>query len=694
MRTTALPASYLKKTALVLGICAGLFAVYVFTRTPDLQLTLEMSSTTSSIAQLYFDTGHGYSESDSISVRVLSHSLSSFQTLVFRLPADNIGSLRFDPLVTSGTVTIKNISVRQSGHLLLTIPPADIVPFHQIVSRTEFPTEVVLSTEPGGNDPGVTFRLHRRLRLRRAFLFGNIRLLLLGFCVLLAVGIIAVVEREPVERVGNGFGTLRARVTASATSNSVRKDVVCCLALILLTVIAYLPLAVYSLSYDPLSELSGLAIGPQVSVAPGSAWLDPNAGFTTQAQGKLSADDWLQGVVPWWNPYSGVGFPLAAEMQASSLFLPFVLLLHFASGVGYLKIALQIFAGVAMYLLLRQLGMTRFAAVLGGVLYQFNGTFAWFAHAPITPVPFLPLFVLGIERSFTLAQKRRPGGSALIAIAIAYSLYAGFPETAFLDGLLALVWAIQRLAVAPVAVRARLAGKILTGGLAGLLLAAPAVIPLWEFINSSGLHHEMGILTLPTPGAAVFLLPYIFGPIGAFGHADSTGQLDALWGGVGGYFGLTLLLLAILALTGKRTDRGLRWTIAIWITPFILRTLNVPGFFQIFHAIPGMDSIAMFRYSETSWEMAGAVLAGYALDDWRRGETSMRRVLSAFGITLACGAAAMWVSGRLIARLLHGEPQYAGWLCGSLAWGLIALVAITALCLRRPTQKARALLGA
>jgi hypothetical protein len=44
-------------------------------------------------------------------------------------------------------------------------------------------------------------------------------------------------------------------------------------------------------------------------------------------------------------------------MQPASLFLPFVLLLHFSSGVVFVSIALQMVAGIATFALLRQLGL-------------------------------------------------------------------------------------------------------------------------------------------------------------------------------------------------------------------------------------------------------------------------------------------------------------------------------------------------
>src|SRR5579863_7385281 len=251
------------------------------------------------------------------------------------------------------------------------------------------------------------------------------------------------------------------------------KDWPCLSILSTLPLLAYAPVAVFQLSLNPMNFGSGLLSWSRRGVTLGGPWLDPNTSFTVHALGGLSAYDWLHGVVPWWNPYTGVGVPLAGEMQSVSFFLPFVLLLHFSNGLILLRIALQIVAGLATYALVRQIGLGRLAAFAAAAVYEFNGPFAWFAHAPVMPIPFLPLLLLGIERAFATAKKGSRGGWLLIGVALGYSLYAGFPETAYLDGLLALAWTIYRLSVSRSAARWTFAAKVVIGGIGGLLVSAP-----------------------------------------------------------------------------------------------------------------------------------------------------------------------------------------------------------------------------
>ncbi len=457
----------------------------------------------------------------------------------------------------------------------------------------------------------------------------------------------------------------------------------------LLPVLAYVPALVMGLSLNPWNFGSGLLSDSHRGVTAGGPWLDPNTSFTIQALGGLSAEDWLHGRVPWWNPYTGVGLPLAAEMQSVSLFLPFVLLLHFANGAIYLKIALQIVAGLASYALLRQLGLRAFSSLAGAALYQLSGPFAWFAHGPIMPMPFLPLLLLGIERASESAKARRRGGWAIIAAALAYSLYAGFPETAFIDGLLALVWTLCRLTTAGKA-RLAFAAKVTIGGAAGLLLAAPVLFPFWEYQAFSSIGH-----TFPTDGLsklslAPLFMPYIFGPIGAFSAIDSTQRLANFWGANGGYLNLTVLFLATLGVLSGNKDRALRIALGAWLAIFLGRLMNVFHLGYLLSFIPLIKVVAVDRYCEPAWSMAAAILAAYALEDWRAGTRSRRiPVLVSSGVTIALGITALYLASSLIKSLSDADSRhYSIWLWGSIAGFLLFTLAIALLYQLRRSRRA------
>jgi hypothetical protein len=453
---------------------------------------------------------------------------------------------------------------------------------------------------------------------------------------------------------------------------------------------AHLPLAAFGLSADPIYFLSGLAEGAPNSILPGlPGILDPNAGFTTEALGGLAAHDWLRGVVPWWNPYSGVGLPLAAEMQPAAFFLPFTLLLALPGGVLWLKLALQVLTGWATFGLLRQLGLLRRVALLGGVLYQLNGTFAWFAHAPINPVPFLPLLLLGIERSFARAQDGRRGGWGWAAVATAWSLYAGFPETAFIDGLLGATWGMLRLAmVAPVA-RLALARKLAAGAVLGVLLAAPIILPFLQFLRIAyvGHHAVLGAVALDPGAYAVLLAPYLYGPIGAG---------PPLFIAVG-YVGLPLVLVALLALRRGRRQVALRWLLAGWVAAAIAKSAQLPGVAELFNLIPFLSQTPFCVYAPPSWELAIVVLACCALDDWHRAAVSARGyragVLVAGGVCGVLLGGAIWLALPSLAELRRVTGNWPVAPAVSLGWTVLVTGAVAALFALEGTARRGVMLG-
>jgi hypothetical protein len=386
------------------------------------------------------------------------------------------------------------------------------------------------------------------------------------------------------------------------------------LLLALLPVLAHLPALTPWFRFDPLYVVSGLTPGTWQTngwLAGYPGWIDGNAGVTTEALGRFAARAWLAGRVPWWNPYSGVGLPLAAEGQTTALFLPFGLLLALPHGLLLLRIALSALAGLFTQALLRRLGMGVPAALLGAVLFELNGTFAWFAHGPIMPVAFLPLLLLGVEQA-------RGGGVPVAAVlGTAWSFLAGFPETAALDLLFAGVWAALRLAQAPA--RASYAARIGGAVAIGLLLAAPAIWPFVEALPREFLGGHAG----PTGGGwqrgnlALMLFPYSGGNLMAdLARGPSTGWV---WFRTGGYVDLVVAALALAALRRRAPDRALRMVLAVWIAATGLRAAGWGPAVALFDMVPLLRQAMVHLYMMPSWSMAAAVLAAFTVRDWQAG---------------------------------------------------------------------------
>ncbi len=69
--------------------------------------------------------------------------------------------------------------------------------------------------------------------------------------------------------------------------------------LLILPWAAHLPLWLLGLSADPVWQNSGVGLGTRIGLFNGLRNADPNAGWTTEALGRLAALDWVHGTVPW-----------------------------------------------------------------------------------------------------------------------------------------------------------------------------------------------------------------------------------------------------------------------------------------------------------------------------------------------------------------------------------------------------------
>jgi hypothetical protein len=343
----------------------------------------------------------------------------------------------------------------------------------------------------------------------------------------------------------------------------------------------------------------------------GHSSIDPNVGAITQAIGHRAAIDLLHGHFPWWNSFEGLGQPLAGEMQAAGLF-PFTLLLALPFGLLWMHIMLEVIAGICTYLLLRRLNVAVLFATVGGILFALNGTFAWLANTVVNPLPFLPMLLLGIEVVFDRASDDHRRGWHLAAIALALSLYSGFPEGAYFDGLFCALWAIVRLSYVPRDLRLRILRRLGLAGLVGVALALPALVPFVDFLKVAfvGGHTSMlqGNAHLPAMTIPMFFDPYVYGTIFDNVRANSA------WDVIGGYFSVSVSVLALVGLVG-REFRTLRIFLAVWTIAGLGGAFDVLHSRVIWNLVPFINTSAFSRYIISTCELSLIALAVFGLAD-------------------------------------------------------------------------------
>ena len=445
--------------------------------------------------------------------------------------------------------------------------------------------------------------------------------------------------------------------------------------IVIVVALVHLPQLI-SLSHpDPIGSYSGLG-----SIAPGflgGYTIDPNIGYTSQALGHRAMLDLISLHLPWWNPFAATGAPLAGEWQSAALFPPSLLLLA-ANGQVWEHVLLQAIAGISTYLLLLRVGTGRWAAFAAAAAFALNGTFAWLDHASSNPLAFLPLLLLGLEQSRAAADAGRRGGWWVVAVALALSIYAGFPEVAYIDGLLAFLWLLWRAAGGSWPQRRALLRKAGAGLAVGLLLSAPIALAGASFLANAHLGaHAGGALgndRIGSDGLPQLLMPYVYGPI--FSFTDPHGVLPGLWGVVGGYLSLALLVLGTIGLTSSGR-RGLRLVLGIWILLTFARMYGqVPGVDRILGVLPDIDNVAFFRYGNGSMEMATVVLGGLGMEEVIRGRASSRRLLAVGGGWVAVTVLSLLLAHGLARQLgAHYADRHYFVLSG--VWAIAMIVAIT-----------------
>jgi len=380
----------------------------------------------------------------------------------------------------------------------------------------------------------------------------------------------------------------------------------------------------------------------------GRPMIDPNVGYVTQAEGHRVAVDLLHGHLPWWNYFEGLGQPLVGEMQ-SAAFLPLTLLFAFSSGLLWFHICLEIIAGISTYFLARRLSIPILFATCAGMLFALNGTFAWLGNSVLNPVSFLPMLLLGIEMIYHGARDRSNKGWYVAAIALALSLYAGFPEVAYLDGLFCGAWAILRFFSLPRDTRLLFTKRLGLAGFVGLLLSLPGLVPFLDFLKVAnvGSHNSAGqaIESLPVHALPMFFDPYVYGTI------FSNPNVGGIWGGIGGYFTISVAALALLGIFGSN-QRPLRLFLAIWTVVGVLGAFNIVKVRLLWNVIPLLKNAGFARYIMPSCELSLILLAVFGIWDLATSKRAQRLFTTT---TLVALLVLLW--GVLEARSLNrGVP--------------------------------------
>lgn len=354
-------------------------------------------------------------------------------------------------------------------------------------------------------------------------------------------------------------------------------------------------------TFEPNGHFAGQTGRPPLEYPyePAERWVVRDAAASPWIFGPLAKtvhEAYADGELPLWNPYAGLGAPLAGNFQSapfSPVYAP--VHVHPTQNMRDLVALLRLLVGgLGCYALLRALGLSRGASFAPSVAYLFSSAFVYWINQVSISVemlaPWLLLAILGLVR------RPSPPRFAALALVVGLAGLGGQPEVliglAYLGAAWAVYWFIREGRRPRAALAA--AGAAAAGG----MIAAPQLLPGLRFITEVSSPHLafLGTERLPLEDAGTFLL----------GDADAKAAVSL---GIV----LTVFAAAGLAAARRRPPVGaglLLAASAVWA----VRTFEgLPGD-DLVGLLPGIGESNQRRYAELTPILAGAVFAGLGID--------------------------------------------------------------------------------
>jgi len=380
----------------------------------------------------------------------------------------------------------------------------------------------------------------------------------------------------------------------------------------------------------------------------------------------------LQGQIPLWNPWVGMGAPLVANYQSAIFYPPywFLLIVYGLAGLKWMSWSLTfivvfhlIWSGLGIVKLLKEIGLGNLAQTVGGLAFSLSGYLVARAgflsiNAAASWLPWLLLYSLQVIRN-------KKHSFIMLSAVLAFQLLAGHAQTTWysilLGGIWILYWSING-SEAKNWIRNcwKSISKYVSAGLLAVGISAVQLIPTIEYLMQSQRAEEYGYAEAMTYSFWPWRFLTLFVP-NLFGN-PSTGNYwgygnfyeDAV------YIGLLPVLIAlgvvIKGILGKTNNDSLQelenfrglvlflggiifvsFLLALgdnaFLFPFLYREIPTFGFFQ-----------APTRFSLWA-ELALAVLTGVGVEQLSRPEGKRKywtRLAAAGCIAVSGGSLLGW----------------------------------------------------
>ncbi|MFN0149345.1 MAG: hypothetical protein ACKVU1_01370 [bacterium] len=324
---------------------------------------------------------------------------------------------------------------------------------------------------------------------------------------------------------------------------------------------------------------------------------------------------------PLWEPYTAGGTPFFADPQAALFYPPNwpLFLGDPGRGMGWFLFLHFGWAGLGMYLFLRRIGVGRASALFGGAAFMLNGFFVTRTGHPtvVASSSWLPWVLLALDRFWGTPSARR---AILVALPLALSFLAGFPQAFLFIAYLVAALVIARMLATRGAPRLRTA---LLVPLFAFGFAAVQLLPTAELIGESSRErwsYETLLSSAHHPAMLIrAILPEYFGsPLdgslrtGEFSRGD--GYFVQSYIATQNYAGLAPLLLAVAGLFFARG--AWRRRLALIAAISLLLVYGTP-LLRLYRLLPGFDVSRVDR-AILLYMFAVAALAAFGLSEIAR----------------------------------------------------------------------------
>jgi len=339
---------------------------------------------------------------------------------------------------------------------------------------------------------------------------------------------------------------------------------------------------------------------------------------------KLASDMILDGKVPLWNPYVGVGYPMFAD-TTHHIFSP--LNVGFLLPVEFWDLPFLVIlwiAGFATFLFLRNLGLNFVGSITGGLFYMLSGCFTLYLPNPNPFVMFAtPLILLSIDKTI---QNKNPKYIILLSLSFGFSVLGGHLQSLILQFLLILSYFLYRF-TSIYLIKSKISTaiekpiqnmknsflRVFLGFLGGLGITAFYIFPVTEYFQNGILERSTSFGSLeynPITLLSAFS-PYIIGPL----HAYWTTNLEHIsLFGYSGIFALFFSLIGLLISLKNKTDVN-RFTPLFFLlisSLALMRLANVP-IISWFGELPILNVMYFGNYAGVLIPFGFAISAGFGI---------------------------------------------------------------------------------